>query len=309
MQRHSSIPKRVVGLLCIAIVLVLFSFSMGYSFGRTTISGSEHTMKKLDVSAKETPSSTFSKVELVQDLSEGFCDALAHLPSGPQNNFLSIALKAGTDKVTSHSYHIPYQELLGPLSTPFTTPFKLIEIGFASGWGADAWTKFLPAADVHEIEIGCTEDTRGMDQYQWIFDAPLFQRFMNSGRLHCGDGSDPGFIKSVLKKIGEPPLVVIDDGGHGPVEMKGAFLHLFPHIAPCGYFIMEDLQESFVVGMRGFLPSVLGPLIMKDLHYDPNYPPTSQLLTNPSISKYLRSIRCFQHLCVFQRNDVPPKLL
>ena len=106
--------------------------------------------------------------------------------------------------------------------------------------------------------------------------------------------------------MGERPLVAIDDGGHGADEMRGSFEYLFPRLAPCGLFVMEDLAESYAVGSFGFIPTV--QRVLDDaLHYDASIPYTTHLRKLPHLADYLASIHCFKHLCVFYRNDKEPK--
>ena len=71
---------------------------------------------------------------------------------------------------------------------------------------------------------------------------------------------------------------------------------------------MEDLAESYVVGDTGFIPRVLTPLL-DDIHQSDAYEYTKNLRTNPDISNYLRSIQCYQHICVFERNEKDAKEL
>jgi hypothetical protein len=224
-----------------------------------------------------------------------------------EKDFKAIALRCGTDKVRDHAYQYAYQRYLGPLSLPGVAPFSMIEIGYAAGSSACVWREMLTQADQHSIEVGCTEANRAKHDASWIVNSPLFDVMLKEGRLHCGDGASGEFMAPILRSLRHPLTVVVDDGGHGPSEMAGSFTYLFPRIAPRGHFFMEDLSESYRVGHLGFVPKFVRPLL-EDLHYRADDPPLDDPALNnlPHLAKFLRSVHCYQHLCIFERNDVEP---
>jgi len=240
-----------------------------------------------------------------QRVNFSLCDITWQRPPVRQRVFHTIAFAAGTDKVTTHQYQHVYQRFLGPMSGEQGAGVLFIEIGFAAGASARAFRGFMPNADLHEIEVGCAQPRR--PQYNdWIYDAPMFAVMRAEGRLHCGSGADAQFMLPLLKQFGRAPHIVIDDGGHSAAEMIGSFMLLFPRLAPCGLFFMEDLAESYRVGNAGFHNQVLRPL-MDALHYDRDDPATYMLgEVMPEITSRLRAITCAKHICVFERNDAPP---
>lgn len=148
------------------------------------------------------------------------------------------------------------QRYLGPLSRTDVDPFVIIEIGFAGGSSAALFRELLPRGTLHEFEVGCSVPYDGPVN-GFIYGSPLFDVMRREGRLHCGSGADAAFVLPVLReKIREPPLVVIDDGGHSADEMIGSFKLFFPYIKPCGLFFMEDIQESYRLG-HGFHDEVI----------------------------------------------------
>jgi hypothetical protein len=223
---------------------------------------------------------------------------------GAQRDFFTIARAAGTDKVTAHQYQHVYQRFLGPLSLDNTTDFLMIEIGFAGGASAQAFRTFLPRADLHEIEIGCVKPRTPVFN-DWIYDAPLFRKMRSEGRLHCGNGADETFMLPLLQTLGRAPRIVVDDGGHSAEEMIGSFTLLFPRLAACGLFFMEDLAESYRVGETGFHNVILRPLL-DAVHYDANDWAVDHLQRLPELAHWLRAIHCAKHICVFERNDRAP---
>jgi hypothetical protein len=233
---------------------------------------------------------------------------IAACASGVQErSFYDIAKQCGTDKVTAHHYETAYQRYLGPLSLPDVPEFTLLEIGFAAGGSACVWREMLPRAESHSFEIGCFGPNRAKNE--WIVNAPLFSTMVAEGKLHCGDGSSADFARPIISTFRHPLMVVIDDGGHGPSEMAGSFTYLFPRIQARGIFIMEDLAESYYVGESGFIPRFVLPLV-QNLQHSNEFGVTAFLATQfnatAGLARFLSSMHCYQHLCVFLRNDVPP---
>jgi hypothetical protein len=163
-----------------------------------------------------------------------------------EQDFYDVASRSGTDKVTAHNYHRVYQRWLGPLSCASAPPFTFIEIGFASGGGAEAWRRFLPSAEIHEFEIACREDRRE----RWVLSSPNFALWSAAGgrgparpgqapsRIHCGSGVDWAFVHPVLTHAmangAHSPLgVVVDDGGHSDEESDPARLKRILPAAAC----------------------------------------------------------------------------
>jgi hypothetical protein len=234
------------------------------------------------------------------------CDSWRAQFYSRQRDFYEIARRAGTDKVTTHQYQHVYQRFLGPLSHDETDEFLMIEIGFAGGASARAFREFLPRGELHEVEVGCVRP-RTPHYNDWIYDAPLFSVMRKEGRLHCGSGASRDFMLALLDKLRRTPAVVIDDGGHSAEEMIGSFNVLFPRLAACGLFFMEDLQESYRVGAHGFHNKVMRPAL-DAVHYAADDNAVNRLRGNMSsnIVTRLRSVHCAQHICVFERNDEPP---
>lgn len=59
-----------------------------------------------------------------------------------------------------------------------------------------------------------------------------------------GDQADRGFLRSLRERI--PSIdILIDDGGHTMQQQIATFEELFPHIAPDGVYLCEDLHTSY----------------------------------------------------------------
>eukprot|EP00747_Dinoflagellata_sp_TGD_P169138 gnl/TRDRNA2_/TRDRNA2_197312_c0_seq1.p1 gnl/TRDRNA2_/TRDRNA2_197312_c0~~gnl/TRDRNA2_/TRDRNA2_197312_c0_seq1.p1 ORF type:complete len:285 (+),score=23.93 gnl/TRDRNA2_/TRDRNA2_197312_c0_seq1:24-878(+) len=221
------------------------------------------------------------------------CKSRAGRRGAVNRNFTEIALRAGTDKVTTHQYGEMYNRFLGPLQDQ---PLNFIEIGFAFGHSAEAWAEFLPNAKILEIEVACNEGS--------VKHSPLFKSWVESGKLKCGSITDWNFTGPVVAEHGTPH-VVVDDGGHSPDEMKASFLSLFPRLERGGLFFMEDLKESYVVH-NGFMQEVVHSLL-DDLHRkDQRFLAMVHPPKYPAILSRLRSVTCQTELCIFERNDEAP---
>jgi hypothetical protein len=63
-------------------------------------------------------------------------------------------------------------------------------------------------------------------------------------RIFKGDQTDDSFLKSVIKEIGCPDII-IDDGSHVNEHIIASFKHLFPYLKNGGWYVVEDLQTSY----------------------------------------------------------------
>ena len=101
--------------------------------------------------------------------------------------FRQIALKHGTDKVTTHHYEYVYGQLIGPIRYE---NINFLEIGLGCGMGygpgksIPVWKEFMPNANISILE----------------FDEACAKPFQNQVKnLFVGDQSD----LSLMKRIGE----------------------------------------------------------------------------------------------------------
>lgn len=80
----------------------------------------------------------------------------------------------------------------------------------------------------------------------------------------------------------------------------------FPKIEPRGILIVEDIQPIAIA--NAFRTQFL-PQIMKDVHYcgDPKEQPDDACF--PTLLPFLASVHCEMHICVFERNDRPARML
>ncbi len=62
--------------------------------------------------------------------------------------------------------------------------------------------------------------------------------------LHVGDQSDAQFLNSLIEQYGHFDIV-IDDGSHLPAHQIATLEHLWPHVAPGGVYLVEDLHSNY----------------------------------------------------------------
>eukprot|EP00455_Lapot_gusevi_P012443 TRINITY_DN158_c0_g1_i4.p1 TRINITY_DN158_c0_g1~~TRINITY_DN158_c0_g1_i4.p1 ORF type:complete len:402 (+),score=129.49 TRINITY_DN158_c0_g1_i4:67-1272(+) len=235
-------------------------------------------------------------------------------PYGPRPkrpSFLDIGEKTGTDKTNDgsgkndhHYYQRAYEYILEPLRD---SPMKLFEIGLgcdmAAGPGrsVDLWLEYFPNIELHEMEYNaaCVEK----------FKSKLPPKL----HIHTGDQSDIETLKKMLRAAkatakGRPFDVMIDDGSHVCEHQKKTMAFLLPYVRPGGYYIIEDLHTSYLGA--GFAPGFTtyhtpssAMEMVKELldginlrwHNQNVYP----------VSKYIRSVHCWEQICAFHRNELP----
>jgi len=131
----------------------------------------------------------------------------------------------GTDKATSHAYHIPYARLLEPYRK--LSPCRLLEIGIKRGSSLRAWKEIFPRLQLAAIDI----------------DPATANNAPDGCGVHIGDQGDMTFLDAVI--AAEAPWdIVIDDGSHRIDHQKDTFEKLWPHVRPGGLYVIEDLQSS-----------------------------------------------------------------
>lgn len=251
----------------------------------------------------------------------------------PAITFLELAKETGTDKVEGHAnfksclekdslcickeceraacapwghfYDTMYERWLRPYAGDEAEPFQFLEIGYYSGKGFDAYTRFMPRAEAHSMELFC-ESAHAQEN-------PRFGELRQAERLHCGDASSYRFLHDTWTakmrrpakfwRPDAPPLkVVVDDASHMAQHMAASLFFWIPRLAPGGVFIVEDIQPLDHAHANKFRTAIL-PQVLKDLHWcgDPALPDARCF---PALQPYLAGVHCEMHICAFLRNDV-----
>jgi len=329
--------SRDVLLICNMLAMLMVVYTFQSSSSPTT--EKNRTMRDATVHKED-------EISIIEKRSAAIHNAdtrLDNIDLFKEKDFLEIALKTGTDKVLGnkhlagclenppkgacpasgsgaknkfcrpfgHFYNTVYQTWLGKYSTADAVPFQFMEIGYYQGSGFEAYTKFLPKAEAHSIEISCLPKGP-QSEGKWPYgnfaikrDSDMYDKLRANSRLHCGDANKVSFLNEVwseqMNRIDAPPLkVVIDDASHESEHMVASVFFWFPRIEPRGVMIVEDIQPSIADRFRTqFLPQM-----MKDMHFcgNNNFPDEQCF---PTLQPLLASIHCEMHICVFERNDEP----
>ncbi|GKZ00334.1 hypothetical protein MPSEU_000986300 [Mayamaea pseudoterrestris] len=281
-----------------------------------------------------------SGIRMNQEVLTSSISAAAIAPPKKVYDFEAIGLTTGTDKVRGplhlanclkdpskcrtpqaatpkcrtgidHYYHTMYNARVGPLlAGDSVEPFQMLEIGFQYGRGRDLYQKFMPMAEIHSLEIGCLPNHELSNDNAKKH--PDYQTLIDTNRLHCGDATDYDTLVDVWGKMraspNAPPLkLVVDDGAHISDHMVKAVFFWFPRMAPGGLLVMEDIEPRPQADTAEFRLHFM-PQVFKDIHYCGN-PNVYEQLCFPTLHKYLQSVHCEMHICIFERNDVPAEEL
>lgn len=155
-----------------------------------------------------------------------------------------LAVRFGTDK-RSHGYLPHYEHLLGPRRAE---SLDLLEIGVGSGYSVRTWLAWLPAAQVHGLDLevaayeagGITEAVPG-----------------GHGRLTLWRGDQADHCKLVRLFPPSSLDVVIDDGSHRVADQLVSCLALWPALRSGGLYFIEDVQDPVARRMLRLLPGWL----------------------------------------------------
>jgi len=105
----------------------------------------------------------------------------------------------------------------------------ILEIGIFSGGSLPMWRSYF-GNDCHIHGVDIEEACRAYES--------------DRVSVHIGDQADRNFWKAFREKV--PHIdIVIDDGGHTPLQQQVTLEEMLPHVAPGGVFICEDVHESF----------------------------------------------------------------
>lgn len=127
-----------------------------------------------------------------------------------------IGLKFSTDKSSlTHCYLDTYEKYFFELKDK---EFTLLELGVAGGASIKTWREYFRKAKIYGVDNN--PDCAG----EGIF---------------IGSQTDTEFLDKVLTEIGQP-FICIDDASHYAPNTIETFKYLFPKVANCGQYWLED---------------------------------------------------------------------
>jgi len=133
-----------------------------------------------------------------------------------------------TDKYWVHGYTRQYDRHFAHLRDK---PVKLLEIGVFRGASLLLWKHAFPRGKIY-----------GLDK-----NTAMWQKYLKNQRrvkVFVGRQEDDAFLQSTIVPAG-PYDIIIDDGGHTPDEQLASFKQLWPHVAPGGQYVIEDLHGNY----------------------------------------------------------------
>ena len=140
--------------------------------------------------------------------------------------FYNKAVKANTDKVSTHHYHLYYPKFIRQYKE-LSAGYGMVEIGCLNKDSLNLWLDYFPNAYVYGVDIGYGE--KG-NRYEII----------------KADQSCEEDLKKVMTAITRPIFFINDDGSHIPEHQILTFEKLFYHILqPGGTYIIEDIETSY----------------------------------------------------------------
>ncbi|KAK7962550.1 uncharacterized protein PG986_003375 [Apiospora aurea] len=209
--------------------------------------------------------------------------------------FHEIALKYGTDKVTTHQYWFMYDKHFPAIRNK---KLKMLEIGlgcdmnYGPGKSYYTWLEYFPNVDLYYMEYdgACAE--------KWSAETM-------GATIYAGDQADKVFLQKFIDETGGNFDIIIDDGGHRMNQQQVSLEVLWKIVKPGGMYFIEDLQTSFMDSYGGdgqggkdpnkhTMSKVIYELIDDKLQPDG---------TRHAISAEMRSIECMREVCLFQKKE------
>jgi len=136
-----------------------------------------------------------------------------------------------TDKYWVHNYLNLYDAHIGYMGESATS---ILELGVFRGASLLLWEEAFPNAQVYGVDIKPRHDMLISDANTRI-------------KTFKGRQEDEQFMSSQVIPRG-PFDIIIDDGGHKPLEMRGSFNLLWESVRPGGWYVVEDLYGNYRKG-------------------------------------------------------------
>lgn len=160
-----------------------------------------------------------------------------------------LACKYGTDKgSTDHNYCPHYEQYLARRRHD---PLTLLELGVWKGASLRMWREYFPNATITGLDRDAPTDNklaRAVDKRSGG-NVAWNPRPASKIVTITGDQNDETTIN--LAALYGPFDVIIDDASHISSKTIASFRLLWPHLAPGGLYVVEDLQTSYDVANYG----------------------------------------------------------
>ena len=104
---------------------------------------------------------------------------------------------------------------------------NILEIGIDKGDSLRIWRDYFRNANICGLDIEQKNFT------------------INNVDFFFGDQSNTSFLKTITEKYGSFDII-IDDGSHVSKHIISSFNYLYPYLNNDGFYIVEDLQTSYI---------------------------------------------------------------
>jgi hypothetical protein len=202
------------------------------------------------------------------------------------------AIRHGSDKYCGHIYTPVYHSLFAGLQE---APIRLLEIGVggydspaAGGLSLKMWADYFPYAQITGLDI----------QPKALNLPPRVQVFQ-------GSQVDHDVLANIVERRG-PFDIVIDDGSHVVSHVIQSFRMLYPLMQPDGFYVVEDVQTSFLPGYggdavgRGTIFDVAHRVSLA-MHRLEGHVPAEPELPDAAFGSITQSVAIHRNMVVFRR--------
>ena len=145
------------------------------------------------------------------------------------NYLQELGLLYNTDKSRIKYKNISYLDIYNQYFTNIREEVKtFVEIGILNGSSLKMWRDYFPNATIYGVDIDPRCKAYESDRI----------------KIFIGSQNDVNFLNQLKEEIGEID-VLIDDGSHITNHQITSFNVLYPAIKKSGFYIIEDLTNSY----------------------------------------------------------------
>lgn len=167
-------------------------------------------------------------------------------------------------------------------------PVNVLEIGIYSGGSLGMWKSYFGT--------GCTVYGVDIEESCRAYEA-------QGVRVFIGDQADRNFWRRF--KQDTPKIdIVIDDGGHLPLQQLTSFEELFPHLSPGGVYFCEDIH-GIAPGFSAYVSGLSSQLHAGPLEHDfANNERRLSIKASPFQSA-VHSIHVYPFIAIIEKRPAP----
>ena len=194
----------------------------------------------------------------------------------------ALGIREGTDKSSLFNDYLRHYDQR--FATLRGGRINIIEIGIGSGGSLRMWRSYFPEATIIGVDIDLE------------LAASVQQRLGDAARIFVGSQDDPDFLSEICARF--PPTIVIDDGSHFAKHMLFTFQHVFPLVAPGGWYVIEDLWIAMEMTKIPITPhQYLADIAAEYVSLKKSPPPSD------NVASLVESVEFVPGACFVRKND------